>query len=369
MKTRSTALLCASALFSTTLTVAAAMTTPAQAASWHPGWCAQDEGLSVVVDYGGIDDPSVPSEGWDARCLVGGVVEAGASTTYIAAMEAVGFDVTASGTYVEGIDDVFEYDHGMSWWMFSGAKVPGAWDQNMYGIVSTGTNLNVAIGARYQVDFGDSTPRPAPQFSEAETPVVEGPGTDAPEAEAPTVEAPAPLVMGSASTIRGTAKVGKKLTAKTGTWTAGTQVSHQWLRDGTPISGATRTTRTLTAADKGHRISVRTTGTKPGHTASSTVSSSVKVTAGTLRSVRPKVSGKAVQGRKLTAKVGAWGPGKVTLTYRWLRNGKAIPRATGRTYTLKAKDRGTRVSVKVTGSRKGYAPTSRTSAKTTKVRR
>ncbi|MBK7822101.1 MAG: CAP domain-containing protein [Tessaracoccus sp.] len=81
----------------------------------------------------------------------------------------------------------------------------------------------------------------------------------------------------------------------------------------------------------------------------------------------PKISGTAKVGKKLTAKAGAWGPKPVTLTYQWYRNGKKIAKATTSTYTLKAADKGKKITVKVTGKKKGYATASKTSKPTSKV--
>lgn len=72
---------------------------------------------------------------------------------------------------------------------------------------------------------------------------------------------------GAKPTITGTTKVGSTLTAKAGTWApAPVTLSHQWLRNGVAISGATASTYKLTSADKGKRITVRVTGTKAGYT-------------------------------------------------------------------------------------------------------
>jgi len=80
-----------------------------------------------------------------------------------------------------------------------------------------------------------------------------------------------------------------------------------------------------------------------------------------LKAVRPKIKGKAVAGSRLTVTTGKWGPGKVTLKIQWLRNGKAIKKATKKNYTLVGADVGKKVSVKVTGSKKGFAKRSKTS--------
>ncbi|WP_444665414.1 leucine-rich repeat protein [Cellulomonas sp. CW35] len=64
--------------------------------------------------------------------------------------------------------------------------------------------------------------------------------------------------------ISGTAKVGRELTARTGTWTSGTVFSFQWYANGRAISGATRPTWKLKPAQVGKRITVMVTGKKTG---------------------------------------------------------------------------------------------------------
>lgn len=57
--------------------------------------------------------------------------------------------------------------------------------------------------------------------------------------------------------VSGTAKVGKKLTAKVGSWASGATVKYQWYRGSSKISGATKKTYTLSKKDKGKKIKVR----------------------------------------------------------------------------------------------------------------
>ncbi|MCD4536311.1 fibronectin type III domain-containing protein [Nocardioides sp. cx-169] len=65
--------------------------------------------------------------------------------------------------------------------------------------------------------------------------------------------------------VTGAAKVGKKLTAKTGAWTPGTAFSYRWTANGKVIKGATASTLKLKAAQAGKQIRVVVTGTKPGY--------------------------------------------------------------------------------------------------------
>lgn len=67
-------------------------------------------------------------------------------------------------------------------------------------------------------------------------------------------------------TTSGTAKVGKTLTAKPGTWKpSGVKLSYQWYRSGSKISGATKSSYKLTSKDKAKKITVKVTGTKSGY--------------------------------------------------------------------------------------------------------
>lgn len=68
-------------------------------------------------------------------------------------------------------------------------------------------------------------------------------------------------------TISGTVKVGKKLTVKAGTWKPATvTLKYQWKANGKAISGATKSTYTITKAVKGKKITVSVTGSKTAFT-------------------------------------------------------------------------------------------------------
>ncbi len=168
--------------------------------------------------------------------------------------------------------------------------------------------------------------------------------------------------------VAGTAKVGSTLTAQPGTWTTGAKLSYQWLRGGVAISGAKAKTYAATAADAGKSVSVKVTGVKAPLSTASATSAAVKVASGTLKSATPKISGKAKVGKKLAAKPGAWTSG-TKLKYRWYVGGKSVKGATKSSFKVTRKYVGKKVTVKVTGSKAGYATVTRTSAKTAKVKR
>ncbi|WP_375423923.1 Ig-like domain repeat protein [uncultured Friedmanniella sp.] len=90
--------------------------------------------------------------------------------------------------------------------------------------------------------------------------------------------APVQVTATAAPTVTGTAQVGQLLTASAPTWTpSGASTAYAWLRNGTPVPGATGTTYALTADDVGARISVRATGTLTDSTTGT--SSSTETTA------------------------------------------------------------------------------------------
>jgi putative cell wall-binding protein len=82
----------------------------------------------------------------------------------------------------------------------------------------------------------------------------------------------------------------------------------------------------------------------------------------------PTIAGTAQVGHTLTAHSGTWGPAPVTLAYQWLRGGKAIAGATKSTYKLVAADAGATVSLRITGSKPGFAAVAETSAPTAAVK-
>jgi len=174
-----------------------------------------------------------------------------------------------------------------------------------------------------------------------------------------------------APAVSGSAKVGSTLSVKAGAYSpAGTTVRYQWLRGGAVIKGATSTSYTLVAADKGKAVSVRTSVTKTGFTTLTLTSkATVKVKAGKIvTKTKPKVSGKTKVGKKLKVTKGKYSPAKVKVTYRWLRGGKAIKGATKASYTLKKADRRKKISVKVTVKASGYTTLKVTTKKTAKVK-
>jgi len=168
-------------------------------------------------------------------------------------------------------------------------------------------------------------------------------------------------------TIVGDAAVGQQLAASTVGWTAGTSFAYQWLRDGVAVPGATGSTYVPGLGDVGARLSVTVTGSLDDYEpASRTSAPTSEVGEKELTATVPTISGSAQVGRTLTAAVEGWTSG-TAFRYQWLRDGVAVPGATGATYVVSVADSGTVLAVRVTGTLEGYASASRTSQPTPAV--
>jgi hypothetical protein len=185
-----------------------------------------------------------------------------------------------------------------------------------------------------------------------------------------TRPSPAVLTQTPTPTIGGVARVGSSLSVSAGVWQpAPVSLAYQWLRNGVVVAGATKGTYALVAADLGAVMSVRVTGSKAGYTSvSKTSAGTAKVSpALSVSGPVPTVSGTVRVGKVLSVKPGSWQPAPVSLAYQWLRNGVVVGGATKSSYVLTAADLGAVVSVRVTGSKVGYASVVRVSKSTSKV--
>jgi len=154
-------------------------------------------------------------------------------------------------------------------------------------------------------------------------------------------------------------RVGDALVATAGAWTDSNGTSqYAWLRDGTPIEGATAQDYVPVLGDAGHTLAVRVTRTSGG-VGSTATSAGVAVRLGRPSVVSsPFVTGTPALGRTLTADVGAWHDADgVTDTYAWLRDGSPILGGDGPTHVIVAQDVGHRLQVSVTRTRAGLAAT------------
>lgn len=167
-----------------------------------------------------------------------------------------------------------------------------------------------------------------------------------------------------APVITGTARSGETLTATPGTWSpANVQLDYQWYAGGSAIPGATASTLVLTAAHVGKAITVKVTGSRPGHQTEEAMSAptapvlGLPMTAGTV-----KIGGIVQAGSTLMANPGTWTPSHVSFTYQWFADGSVIAGATGATFTPDADLEGAIITVTVTANKTGYVTTPATSA-------
>ncbi|HUF02510.1 MAG TPA: hypothetical protein VMN35_08815 [Gaiellaceae bacterium] len=188
------------------------------------------------------------------------------------------------------------------------------------------------------------------------------------DATAVVTEVTGPVSTG-APTISGTAAVGQRLTATTGTWqgTAPITYAYQWVRCGsdgglpdgsncTAISGATGNSYVLTQQDVGFRLRVRVTATNASgsNTAASNPTSAVQGRAPT-NTRPPSVTGSWIEGQTVTVSPGTWtGSAPITFTYQWLRCNAAggscvaISGARSTQHRLTSRDVGRKLRVDVT---------------------
>lgn len=177
--------------------------------------------------------------------------------------------------------------------------------------------------------------------------------------EQTTVDAvlePTALVNLTRPSVVGTPRVGSTLTAKAGAWyPSGGTLARQWLRDGSPVAGATGATYPVGVADLGHRISVRVTVSRTGYATTKAGSDPTEpVARGVFRlGSTAVVRGTLRVGERLVAVPPTTTP-SAARTYRWLRNGSPIAGATSSAYRLTRADRGTRIAVRITLTRPGY---------------
>ncbi len=135
-------------------------------------------------------------------------------------------------------------------------------------------------------------------------------------------------------------------------------LKYQWLRNGKNIKGATASTYKLVSADRGKQISVKVTASSGALLPLTLTSAKTsKIVYGTLAGTKvgPTVT-KDINMRKLTATVtaGSFTDTGVKFAWQWLRDGKAISKATKSTYTPVAADYGKSITVRLTATKTGY---------------
>ena len=237
-------------------------------------------------------------------------------------------------------------------WCANGSPIAGA-------VSNTLTLTASHVGKRISVRVT------ATGLAQGRTPTMRSSGQTAPVAAAAPPPPPVPIPLTAATPrIQGNLAVGQKVTAVPGAWTSGTAFTYQWYANGKAISGARSSTLKLAKAQAGKTLSVKVTGKKSGYT---TVTKASATTKKLLNAAVPKISGTKKVGSKLKVTRGTW-TSKVKFSYRWYRNGAAISKATATKYKLTKRDKGKKITVKITGKRSGYATVTLTSSRTSTIR-
>lgn len=171
----------------------------------------------------------------------------------------------------------------------------------------------------------------------------------------------------TAPTISGKTLVGEYLTLEFGDWYDLADLEIQWMRDGVGIDEAWDEDYEIRPADVGHRLSASVIASADGYNEAQFTTASVMVPGLTLKGSKPAIVGAAVRGTRLSVATGAWTRG-TRFTYQWLANGAPIAKSTKATRALSRKLAHKRISVAVTGYKKGYALLTMTSARTKRVK-
>jgi hypothetical protein len=175
-----------------------------------------------------------------------------------------------------------------------------------------------------------------------------------------------PLRATAAPSITGTVAVSSTVKALPGAWSpAAASYTYQWAANGVAIKGATRSSLTIPATLLGKRLTVRVTASGAGHspgTATSAASGIVAKGKAPKATAKPRITGTAKAGRKLTAAVGKWSPSVDSYRYEWRVNGKLIKGATARTLTVKSAWRNKKITVAVVARKSGHVDGRATSA-------
>lgn len=322
-------------------------------------WTRNDDGtltLDVTTPANTTAEVWVPTFGKGAGAPAGATYlrdEVAGSSTYavysvdpgsyrfVGGISTLASDVAPQVTGVAAVGQTLAADAG-SWtpepstvtyqWLRDGAPIDGATDPT-YTLVAAdqGAAISVAVTA---------SARGLENATATSEPVTVGAGT---------------LLPTALPTVTGKAKVGSTLAATAGTWPEGTATTYQWNRDGSPVAGATGPSYALMAKDAETTVNVTVTATLPGYDDATAESHAVTVALGTFKALaKPKATGTAKVGRKLTAAKVAFTPTAAKVSYQWFRDGKAIKGATRPAYKLVAKDAGHRVKVAESAHAPGY---------------
>ncbi len=302
-----------------------------------------DEGANIIFEVTPVAQSGVSPGSPVQSPSVGPVAPANTAPTAtnvnITGTAEVGQTLTGNYTY----DDSDNDPEGTSTyrWLRNGSPISGATGIS-YTLVVADEGANIIFEVTPVAQSGVSPGSPV------QSPSV---GPVAPANTAPTA---------TNVNITGTAEVGQTLT---GNYTyddadndpEGTS-TYRWLRNGSPISGATGISYTLVVADEGANIIFEVTpvaqsGVSPGSPVQSPSVGPVAPANTAPTATNVNITGTAEVGQTLTGNYtydDADNDPEGTSTYRWLRNGSPISGATGISYTLVVADEGANIIFEVT---------------------
>ncbi len=193
-----------------------------------------------------------------------------ATTTSAAATVSTGTIPVTAGPSITGTARVGAVLHGhASTWGTMLSPVTGTWQWRADGVDIPG-----ATGLAYTVKAGDLG-KAITLFEQLTAPSYENVTT----LSLPTTAVAVGVITTAKPMVSGRVVVGKTLTAKPGSWTTGTRFGYAWFADGVRIKHQTARRLVLAKAQRGKRISVTVTGSKPGYTAAARTSArSTRVT-------------------------------------------------------------------------------------------
>ncbi|MFC5677629.1 hypothetical protein [Aeromicrobium endophyticum] len=188
-------------------------------------------------------------------------VSAGVPQVTVSGTPAVGSELTAVGADWGATPDSDTFE-----WLRDGE---GDVLSRQATYVPTEADLDHTLVVVERVRMGDeqgdssSTPLEVGPAQAVSPPAAGGSGA----APAPAPAAIVPAVNTKAPTVKGTAKVGKRLSVRSkGRWTApGHSFRYQWLRNGKKIPKATKTSYQLTKKDRRKKITLRVSAVRSGY--------------------------------------------------------------------------------------------------------
>lgn len=162
--------------------------------------------------------------------------------------------------------------------------------------------------------------------------------------------APGTLQVTASPAIQGNPEVGQTLTLSDTSWLPQpSRTTTQWYADGVPIAEATGATLVLSRDHIDSRISARVIGSATGYRKLAvSAPETAPVLAKAIKVTRSfAVEGRPQLGSVLVARPGDVRPSNASAAYAWLRDGKPISKATNRAYTVRPKDIGRSLSLRV----------------------